>query len=184
VIRETDRRIEADFADTFEATARNFEELAEHLFPGGRGRLRLVEMPRPKPVLGGADPGTDPAEPESSDEDSAVFGLGLRANIPSIRSVTRNPPTMLIVPKAIAITPITYSSPSSANPTTISPPSITIPWIAFVCDISGVCRVVGTFEITSKPTNAASTKIVTSTIRSIQASVLRLWPRRPRGRAR
>ena len=30
---------------------------------------------------------------------------------------------------------------------------ITIPWIALVPDISGVCSIVGTFEITSKPTN-------------------------------
>jgi chromosome segregation ATPase len=56
VIRETDRRIEADFEETFEATARNFEELTEHLFPGGRGRLRLVDIPGPRPVLGGANP--------------------------------------------------------------------------------------------------------------------------------
>jgi chromosome segregation ATPase len=55
VIRETDRRIEADFEETFEATARNFEELTEHLFPGGRGRLRLVDIPGPRPVLGGAN---------------------------------------------------------------------------------------------------------------------------------
>ena len=40
-----------------------------------------------------------------------------------------------------------------------------MPWIAFVPDISGVCSIVGTFEITSKPTNTASTKIVISVIR-------------------
>ena len=72
---------------------------------------------------------------------------------------------MLIVPKAIAITPITFSSVSSAEPMTIRPPSMTMPWIALVWDISGVCRVVGTFEMTSKPTNAARTKIVISVIR-------------------
>src|SRR3954451_10360065 len=44
---------------------------------------------------------------------------------------------------------------------------MTMPWIALVCDISGVCRVVGTFEITSKPTKTASTKIVISVIRLI-----------------
>ncbi len=97
---------------------------------------------------------------------SSSFGLRSRPrNMPSIRSVTMKPPTMLIVPKAIAITPITFSSVSSAEPMTISPPSMTMPWIALVCDISGVCRVVGTFEITSKPTNAARTKIVISVIR-------------------
>ena len=96
----------------------------------------------------------------------SFFGFRfLPLNMPSIRSVTMKPPTMLIVPKAIAITPITFSSVSSAEPITISPPSMTMPWIALVCDISGVCRVVGTFEITSKPTKAARTKIVISVIR-------------------
>ena len=37
LIRETDRRSSAAFEETFEATARNFEELVEHMFPGGRG---------------------------------------------------------------------------------------------------------------------------------------------------
>ena len=76
VIRETDRRIEADFADTFEATARNFEELAEHLFPGGRGRLRLVELPAPKRVLGGANP-AEPDARASEEEQSGEFASEL-----------------------------------------------------------------------------------------------------------
>ena len=42
-----------------------------------------------------------------------------------------------------------------------------MPWIALVADISGVCSVFGTFEITSKPTNAASTRIASSVSRSI-----------------
>jgi chromosome segregation protein len=54
VIRETDRQIEETFNATFEAAARNFEELAGDVFPGGSGRLRLVsEEPGPRPVLGG-----------------------------------------------------------------------------------------------------------------------------------
>ena len=44
-----------------------------------------------------------------------------------------------------------------------------MPWIAFVPDISGVCSIVGTFEITSKPTNTASTKIVISLIRLMRS---------------
>ena len=44
-----------------------------------------------------------------------------------------------------------------------------MPWIALVPDISGVCSVFGTFEITSKPTNAASTRIASSVRRSISA---------------
>jgi len=77
LIRETDRKIHAAFEETFAATTQNFEELIEHLFPGGRGRLRLVDDTRgPRPVLGGADeaadavgelgaarPGADPAAP-------------------------------------------------------------------------------------------------------------------------
>ncbi len=42
LIRDIDRQIERAFEQTFEATARNFEEMVEHLFPGGRGRLRRV----------------------------------------------------------------------------------------------------------------------------------------------
>jgi chromosome segregation ATPase len=70
VIRETDRRIQADFEQTFEATARNFEELAEHMFPGGRGRLRLVEMPKPRAVLGGAAPPEPDAEASAAGDQS------------------------------------------------------------------------------------------------------------------
>ena len=53
LIRDTDRKIRAAFEETFEATERNFEELIEHLFPGGRGRLRLVGEHGPRLVLGG-----------------------------------------------------------------------------------------------------------------------------------
>jgi chromosome segregation protein len=42
LIRDTDRQIDETFEETFTAAARNFEELAAQLFPGGRGRLRLV----------------------------------------------------------------------------------------------------------------------------------------------
>jgi chromosome segregation protein len=54
LIRDTDRQIRETFEETFNAAATNFEELAEQLFPGGRGRLRLVrEDAGPRPVLGG-----------------------------------------------------------------------------------------------------------------------------------
>jgi chromosome segregation ATPase len=53
LINDTDRKIRAAFEETFEATQRNFEELVEHLFPGGRGRLRLVDERSPRLVLGG-----------------------------------------------------------------------------------------------------------------------------------
>ena len=38
----------------------------------------------------------------------------------------------------------------------------TMPWMKFVPDISGVWSIVGTFEITSNPRNAARTRIVSS----------------------
>jgi chromosome segregation protein len=63
LIRDTDRRIREAFEETFAAAAKNFEEVAEQLFPGGRGRLRLVrEDAGPRPVLGGG---------EKDDEESA-----------------------------------------------------------------------------------------------------------------
>jgi chromosome segregation ATPase len=77
LIRDTDRKIRAAFEETFEATERNFEELIEHLFPGGRGRLRLVGERTPRLVLGGEDAadteqaGSDPAALGVEDEEAA-----------------------------------------------------------------------------------------------------------------
>ena len=84
---------------------------------------------------------------------------------------------MLIVPNMTATVPAIFTSVSAPSaPTTIRPPSSTMPWIALVPDISGVCSIVGTFEITSKPTNTASTKIVISVIRSPLMPLLRPLP--------
>ena len=76
VIRDTDRRIREAFEETFTAAARNFEEVAEQLFPGGRGRLRLVREDGPRPVLGGGEAESESAEDaelgaeaEEADED-------------------------------------------------------------------------------------------------------------------
>jgi chromosome segregation protein len=44
LIRDIDREIERAFEQTFEATAKNFEEMVEHLFSGGRGALRRVAL--------------------------------------------------------------------------------------------------------------------------------------------
>jgi chromosome segregation protein len=58
LIRDTDRKIREEFEQTLDAAARNFEELVEHLFPGGRGRLRMVDAPGPRsvpPFAGAAD---------------------------------------------------------------------------------------------------------------------------------
>ncbi|MEA2245722.1 MAG: chromosome segregation protein [Solirubrobacteraceae bacterium] len=74
LIRDTDRQIRTTFEETFTAAARNFEELAERLFPGGRGRLRLVrEDAGPRAVLGGADAsaGEEAEEPKDDVSDDA-----------------------------------------------------------------------------------------------------------------
>ena len=77
VIRETDRRIRESFEQTFRATARNFEEVVEELFPGGRGRLRLVAPEGPRPVLGGeaAEQGSE-ASPWPKDRESETADQG------------------------------------------------------------------------------------------------------------
>jgi chromosome segregation protein len=66
LIADTDRQIRETFEQTFEAAARNFEQLATQLFPGGRGRLRLVaERDGPARVLGGVTP---PSEDDQADD--------------------------------------------------------------------------------------------------------------------
>jgi chromosome segregation ATPase len=73
LIRDTDRKIHAAFEETFDATQKNFEELVEHLFPGGRGRLRLVDAERgPRPVLGGAE---SPEPEEDAEDEFAAQGV-------------------------------------------------------------------------------------------------------------
>jgi chromosome segregation protein len=71
LIKETDRRIRESFEETFDAAARNFEEVVQHLFPGGRGALRLVHPEAgPRPVVGGEEPpeGDAAGDPEPEEE--------------------------------------------------------------------------------------------------------------------
>ena len=72
LIKETDRRIREAFEETFEQAARNFEEVVGQLFPGGRGRLRLVRPEGPKPVLGGEEPPESQEEEEPEEEEAGV----------------------------------------------------------------------------------------------------------------
>ncbi len=71
LIRDTDRQIRDSFEQTFAATAQNFEDVVGKLFPGGRGRLRLVHTREEGPArtLGGKD--TD-AQDASTPEDEDV----------------------------------------------------------------------------------------------------------------
>ncbi|MFN8161415.1 MAG: AAA family ATPase [Solirubrobacterales bacterium] len=74
LIRDIDREIDRAFEETFEATSANFEEMVEHLFPGGRGRLRRVTLrPVGSPQTGpqGAE---DPAGGEGSDGEEEAGG--------------------------------------------------------------------------------------------------------------
>jgi chromosome segregation protein len=99
VIRDTDKTIRETFEETFNAAAKNFEELAEQLFPGGRGRLRLVaEDTGPKPVLGGqevseedaakaADAAEDAADAEEQ-EDEDLLGVEIEIT-PAGKSMKR-----------------------------------------------------------------------------------------------
>ncbi len=65
LIREIDDEIERAFEETFEATATNFEEMVEHLFPGGRGRLRRVSL---HPVQEADRPAGEQEVPSEDDE--------------------------------------------------------------------------------------------------------------------
>ena len=97
LIRETDRKINDAFEQTFEATQRSFSELVEHLFPGGRGRLRLVGEHSPRPVLGGEDPGQQPADgggaagaADDDDDDAESFqGQGVEIEVTPAGKATR-----------------------------------------------------------------------------------------------
>ena len=78
LIRRTDREIAAAFEETFEATARGFEEMVAELFPGGKGRLRRVDV-GPRPFAGpgaGGRRGGSPADPDEEilppDDDGGV----------------------------------------------------------------------------------------------------------------
>ena len=81
LISDTDRQIRETFEETFAAAARNFEQVAARLFPGGRGRLRLVADAEGQPrVLGGAaesesSPGADGVPEAESEEVSEPEGM-------------------------------------------------------------------------------------------------------------
>jgi chromosome segregation ATPase len=77
LIRDIDREIERAFEQTFEATAKNFQEMVEHLFPGGRGRLRRVSL---RPVRdaeeqSAAEEAEGEEESEEGEEEREVLGV-------------------------------------------------------------------------------------------------------------
>src|ERR1700759_4501042 len=88
-----------------------------------RDDVQRVDEVRSLQKDGGCDHFASPSEASIS----SAFGTSLRLNIPSIRSVTKNPPTTLIVPNAIATTSRKCSSTPFASCISSSPPSTTIP---------------------------------------------------------
>jgi chromosome segregation protein len=71
LIRRTDREIAAAFEETFEGTARGFEEMVAELFPGGQGRLRRVDVGgAPRPFAG-----QKPEDSEGEEGDLDEIGL-------------------------------------------------------------------------------------------------------------
>ncbi|HEY6145868.1 MAG TPA: AAA family ATPase [Solirubrobacterales bacterium] len=91
LIRDIDNEIERAFEQTFDATAKNFEEMVEHLFPGGRGRLRRVAL---RPVrdeerpAGEQEAPTD-AEPEAEEEEEEREELGVEIEVTPAGKSTR-----------------------------------------------------------------------------------------------
>jgi chromosome segregation protein len=87
LIREIDEEIERAFEETFEATATNFEEMVEHLFPGGRGKLRRVSLRAVReeeqaPAAEG-DEAAEAAEPDPDEEEREErdeFGVEIEVN--------------------------------------------------------------------------------------------------------
>ncbi len=91
LIRDIDEEIERAFEQTFEATAKNFEEMVEHLFPGGRGRLRRVSL---RPVRdeerpAGEQEAPSDAEPEAEEEDEQREELGVEIEVTPAGKSTR-----------------------------------------------------------------------------------------------
>jgi len=89
LISDTDRKIRTAFEQTFEAAQWNFEELVEHLFPGGRGRLRLVDEHSPKLVLGGGEPDGENGEEPEADESDADASRGIEIEVTPAGKATR-----------------------------------------------------------------------------------------------
>ncbi len=92
LIREIDAEIERAFEETFDATAKNFEEMVEHLFPGGRGVLRRVAL---RPVrdeerpAGEQEAPSDDAEPEPEEEEEQREELGVEIEVTPAGKSTR-----------------------------------------------------------------------------------------------
>jgi chromosome segregation protein len=83
LIRDTDKQITDSFDQAFSAVATNFEELVGQLFPGGRGRLRLVrEDAGPRAVPGGEAGQAAPDAEASAEAEAAVAEAADQGDLP------------------------------------------------------------------------------------------------------
>jgi chromosome segregation ATPase len=93
LIRDIDEEIERAFEETFEATAKNFEEMVEHLFPGGRGRLRRVSLhpvrDQERPAGEQEAPTDAEPEPEPEEEEEQRDELGVEIEVTPAGKSTR-----------------------------------------------------------------------------------------------
>jgi chromosome segregation protein len=75
LIRDLTRTIDQRFEATFHAVAKNFSDVIETLFPGGRGRLRLTE------AEAAAEPAGDGGEGEGEQEPTEVLEPGIELEV-------------------------------------------------------------------------------------------------------
>ncbi len=86
LIGDIDREIERAFEQTFEATAKNFEEMVEHLFPGGRGRLRRVSL---HPVRDAEEETVEDGDDEGESAEEEREELGVEIEVTPAGKSTR-----------------------------------------------------------------------------------------------
>ena len=89
LIRDIDREIEHAFEQTFEATAKNFEEMVEHLFPGGRGALRRVALRPVRDAEAEDAEASEEATAEDEDGEEAREELGVEIEVTPAGKSTR-----------------------------------------------------------------------------------------------
>jgi chromosome segregation ATPase len=95
LIRDIDSEIERAFEQTFDATAKNFEEMVEHLFPGGRGVLRRVALrpvrdeERPSGEQEAPSDAEPEPEPESEEGEEEREELGVEIEVTPAGKSTR-----------------------------------------------------------------------------------------------
>ncbi len=107
LIKEIDKTIRTSFEETFASTSAHFEELIGRLFPGGSGRLNLVqdERPRTAPLTASAGEGIDSAEAQAAadaaedalpedpdadrDQNEIEYGVEVEVTLPGAKSGRR-----------------------------------------------------------------------------------------------